>query len=369
MRTPLIAVLGGLLLVTATKAQSPPENTVPCVEGQTAQLAYGDHTSGCEIDFDLDIDFFTFEGATNDQIRIRLWAPEFNEFVEFRDPTNNPLAGCVSLGNAEPFHQVCVLPVSGIYTIRVSDIGFNAVLVSYLIQLDKMLPVPAWATGLPYDSPRIETIDPLIDMDDFQFKGRASTEVRIVVFNKSLDLQPRLWTIWFPSGGGQGTMGPWSCLGNGCFFVVDYTLPESGTFFLTFGDNDWMRTGDYQVSIQCLFGLCPTGYYIDSLVFTAPDTLEWDPTSDPTATYDVVRGDLTLLHSSIANFATSVTHCVSTGSPLPFASDLDPLDPGAGFFYLLRAVEAEIGVGSYDSASPSQLSTDKPRAPGPGDCQ
>ena len=51
------------------------------------------------------------------------------------------------------------------------------------------------------------------------------------------------------------------------------------------------------------------------------------PTSDPDATYDVVKGDLATLHGTGGDFSISVLECLSTENILPFASDAQDPDP------------------------------------------
>ncbi len=70
--------------------------------------------------------------------------------------------------------------------------------------------------------------------------------------------------------------------------------------------------------------------------------------------YDVVRGDLSLLRTSGGDFASSTLGCLANDTAaltLPYSAN--PL-PGSGFWFLLRGVRCG-GTGSYDSSSPRQV--------------
>jgi hypothetical protein len=83
-------------------------------------------------------------------------------------------------------------------------------------------------------------------------------------------------------------------------------------------------------------------------------TLSWPPVAGATG-YDAVKGSLGLLESMGGDFTSSTTACLGNG--LAGASVQDaPGAPaaGAGVWYLVRAVNACGGPGSYDEGAPSQ---------------
>jgi len=77
-------------------------------------------------------------------------------------------------------------------------------------------------------------------------------------------------------------------------------------------------------------------------------TFEWD--AEPAATsYDLVKGDLSLLRSSFGDFGISQLGCVEDDGPgLQAADSAQPL-PGHGFYYLTRATNCASDTGSYDT--------------------
>jgi len=92
---------------------------------------------------------------------------------------------------------------------------------------------------------------------------------------------------------------------------------------------------------------------VTMVLFGQTAVLGWDPLPDATA-YDVVRGDLGVLHSSGGNFSSAILGCpandlgesalVLSGSPAK----------GTGFFYLVRGINCG-GHGTYDSGDPAQV--------------
>ncbi|PYT06750.1 MAG: hypothetical protein DMF49_10200, partial [Acidobacteria bacterium] len=105
-------------------------------------------------------------------------------------------------------------------------------------------------------------------------------------------------------------------------------------------------------------------------------TLAW--TGWRASGWDVVKGDLGLLHASGGDFTTSLLACLESDSPDTESSDPAVPQPGEGFYYLVRARDACGQLGSYNDGSlapsltgplPSQAA---PRDPGieasPLDC-
>ena len=80
-------------------------------------------------------------------------------------------------------------------------------------------------------------------------------------------------------------------------------------------------------------------------------TFEWD--AEPAATsYDLVKGDLTLLRSSGGDFRVSQLICVEDDGPDLQATDPSEPLPGQGFYYLTRATNCASETGSFDTTAP-----------------
>jgi N-acetylneuraminic acid mutarotase len=80
----------------------------------------------------------------------------------------------------------------------------------------------------------------------------------------------------------------------------------------------------------------------------------WVATPDTTA-YDVVRGNLGTLRSSGGNFTTSLDTCLVNDIRTEAVTDNTAPGGGAGFWYLVRSVNACSGLGTYDDTSPPQI--------------
>ncbi len=90
----------------------------------------------------------------------------------------------------------------------------------------------------------------------------------------------------------------------------------------------------------------PTLPVVWGLRWRGASDLAWNAVGGGAA-YDVVKGDLSLLHA--ASFAASVLTCLEDDSADTAAADEETPGPGEGFYYLVRAAG-----GTYDTACPSQ---------------
>ncbi len=78
--------------------------------------------------------------------------------------------------------------------------------------------------------------------------------------------------------------------------------------------------------------------------------LSWTPIPGATG-YDVVIGDLGLLHASMGDFASSTTGCLENSDTDLYAEDPGVVPPGSGSWHVVRAVNACAGNGSYDDGT------------------
>ena len=108
------------------------ETTVPCVDGVTTLLNYGDNALGCAIDFVSDSDPFIFTGAAGTSVRVNVGGitDNLDSRLEVRDLTNNTVLddqSCSTPSNSSTC-SVAVdldLALTGQYVIAVSDWGLN----------------------------------------------------------------------------------------------------------------------------------------------------------------------------------------------------------------------------------------------------
>lgn len=349
----------------ATLAQMPPEIALDCPEGPFLALAHGSHTVGCIITPPTDIDSFTLFAVAGDVWRVTVLSRTgcFDPVLEVRDPANQPIGTNLCGGRNQfgqciicSFIQEITISTTGTHIIRVSDSGANDA-GSYGIEVHRVKSL-VYGTGLSYGEPRIPRLETAPDLDIFAIKGLAGSQIRTVVFSRTGCLDPAL-EIRSPSG---AVLPGGSCSGENqfgqclqCSFSVDSTLAEDGTYFLMVRDVGVDEAGSYEINNECLFPPCPMGWYPDDLRFTSDSQICWSPVSETNATYDVVRGDLSLLRASGGDFDAATLACASSGNVLPCATDLSDPSPNQAFFYVMRPMHADLGPGSYDSGTPAQL--------------
>jgi hypothetical protein len=85
-------------------------------------------------------------------------------------------------------------------------------------------------------------------------------------------------------------------------------------------------------------------------------TLSWTSVSAATG-YDVTRGNLVTLRSSLGNFTTATTNCLGNNVAGTTINDLQSVAVGQGFWYLLRAVNCGGNASYDDSGSPAQFAS------------
>jgi hypothetical protein len=131
---------------------------------------------------------------------------------------------------------------------------------------------------------------------------------------------------------------------------------------LTPPDLDILGGGQFEIEGECTVCLSPAAFFRIEGTLTAlelpvsvslsRDRILWSRLEE-TSTYDVVRGDLTVLRSGGGFFA-AIDECLADnhdGSSLPF--EMDP-DPGEGYWVLSRSVSSGRN-GTYDSGGWSQV--------------
>jgi hypothetical protein len=315
----------GLLALLLTLAFAPQrglaqqaEHPVACDEGRISEpipLAYGDHTTNCEIGPEpTDTDQFSFVGAEGDHVRIRLLSltADFDPRLEIRDPdgmlivdhqcTVDRFNRCAFTLDSLTNPPLPVLSKAGTYLLTVSDNdGFNPG--GYILQLERIPPAQT-PPSIPYDRAVTDDIEPPTDVDFFTFDGVTGTEIRIRLLSLTADFDPHL-EIRDPDGevivDHRCTVDRF----NRCAFTLDNltdpplpVLTKSGPYLLTVSDDDGFNAGRYQIEIQCLFGPCRR-------IHVAPAAIDFgevvvDASSNPKTVTVSNVGDADLVLRSIA---------------------------------------------------------------------
>ncbi len=266
------------------------ETATPCDEGTIAEpveLVYGNTTTGCAIDPTSDTDRFFFSGNGQDQVRVHLVVQTTNldPIVELRDASNTLIesGSCGSTSNT-----VCavafdaVLPATGDYLIIVFENGSDNA-GDYLLALERLFPSDA-AALLPYDEAVGDTLSPGPDIDFYYFDANADTQLYLSFLTFTVALDPRI-EIRDPNGVlvVDGTADGAACNSTSntrCSFRIAFEPAVTGRYSLLVYDNDGFESGDFGLSLWCVFGDCGPAVTPDSdgpvllYVPTTPDVVE-----------------------------------------------------------------------------------------------
>ena len=253
-------ILGGVIVPHSAFA-STNENEIDTT-GLTGFIAltYGDHTVNSGIADVVEVDSYRFQGVAGDPVRIVISTSTggLDPEMELRGPAGAVLqtASC----NGGSFSTCSVnldftLTSTGTYTLNVSDINADET-GNYSLHLDLYPPTNNWV-GFAYDSPVLEDLGHLSDMDFLAFNGAAGTGVRVTTHTFTGGLDPHL-EIWDPLG---KLISDTNCNGGSfstCTTSVDLDLSLTGVYRLSLSDLSWNETGSYDLGVSCLFGDCPT---------------------------------------------------------------------------------------------------------------
>jgi agmatine/peptidylarginine deiminase len=125
----------------------------------------------------------------------------------------------------------------------------------------------------------------------------------------------------------------------------------------------FIAAADQTGRVETLPRTAPDGYYTftvgcEPIVLTVQKTnLAWTGLAGATG-YDVVQGDLDTLHDSEGNFTVAVDACVANDHPgLALLHGVQP-EPGAGFWFLVRAVAPSGNTSYFFSADCERMTRD-----------
>jgi hypothetical protein len=262
----IIISLLAIVTITWPARAGQPEPVVECNEGsEPIPMNYGEHTSDCSIELTTDLDSFSFIGSEGEIIRVSVDgnSNHFDPRLEIRGPEGTVIVDTYCEDSGYPWYTPCSfsveesLTVSGEYTLAISDQGVNDP-GDYILQLERLHPSND-PLSFSYNFPLNDDINPTTDMDFIAFEGEEGTEIRIIVDGNSNHFDPRL-EIWDPEG---TLIEDTYCNDSGypwytpCSFLVEKDLTLTGTYVMSVSDKGVNDPGNYQVSLQCLYGDCP----------------------------------------------------------------------------------------------------------------
>ena len=145
------------------------------------------------------------------------------------------------------------LPVTGTYTILLSDDGFNET-GDYTLVLERELPT-RFVPWLPYNSTTQVAIDHAVDVDWLHVYAEAGSSVSLAVSSPN-GVDP-LVEVFDPDGAPFASD---TCV-QGCSLLIPLTsLTRTGTYTVRFSDDGLNEAGNLQVTLNCIFhplGICP----------------------------------------------------------------------------------------------------------------
>ncbi len=226
-----------------------------------------------------DANFRTFNATAGTSLRFRLatLTNDLDPVVAIRDPLGNVVingsadgAACNSASNTRCSLSFDLVPaMSGRYAVQIYDNdSFNTG--SYAVGLWCILgecdgDADTFIDGdrevLSYGVPVTDNaVDALADADFYEFLGTPGDEIRITVAGQTLNLDPRI-EIRDPNGvlveDGTGSTGCNSASNTVCSFAYTLEPAVAGTYSVLFYDDDSFNSGDYDITLECLFGTGP----------------------------------------------------------------------------------------------------------------
>ncbi len=227
-----------------------------------------------------DGDFYTFNATSGSTVILRgvTLTNNLDPHIEVRDPTGDLIVSGAASGagcNASTFAQCSfgftLLPtMSGTYTVRISDNdSFNTG--SYRISLLCVLGDCDGDNDGLFDNDREilsygvavtdKGVSPGTEGDFYQFMGSSGDEIRITVTGQSNNFDPGIQVhdpdgVRIVSGIAEGA-GCNASTFTQCSFSTTLFPTTTGVYSLMIIDDDAFNPGEYDISLECIFGTGP----------------------------------------------------------------------------------------------------------------
>jgi hypothetical protein len=226
------------------------------------------------LDQNVDGDFFRFNGLVGTDIRIAVDGTTafLDPRIEVRDPNGDVVIGpadgaACSGGTSGCSFSVDFSPaMDGFYSVVLYDGGVdesgNYQMALWCLYGDCDTDADGIFDGyreaVDYGETAQHQVSPNVDGDFFIFAGTAGDDIRINVLGTTAFFDPSI-EIRDPNGAVvAGPADGTACSGgtSGCSFSKDIVIPSTGTYHVVLYDGGVNETGNYQFSLQCLFGTC-----------------------------------------------------------------------------------------------------------------
>ena len=241
---------------------------VPCTpEPTNMDITFGDIIL-CQIDVVGDLDIFQFSGSVGDRIVIQASRlAGGNALMELRGPDGNRV-GNQAFGGITAVLEVS-LEQDGLHTIIVRERDLDATL-DYVLHLERIVPTSPTARSIQFGIPLEDRIDPIGDLDIFQFSGSIGD--RIVIQASRLAGGNALMELRGPDRNRVGNQAF-----GGITAVLEVSLEQDGLHTIIVRERDLDATLDYVLHLERVFPTSPTARLIQ---FGIPLEGQIDPIGD-----------------------------------------------------------------------------------------
>lgn len=250
------AALLALALTTNATAQ---EVTIPTAEGNPPignepwDICFGE-TANAAIDSVVDFDTFRFFAAAQDVATILVRSPNgLDPVVQLLDPSGAVFEVSSCAQSCSVSLRTAPLPVTGTYTILISDDGLNEA-GPYTLVLERELP-RRYVPWINANQTTPVVVDNAVDVDWLHFHAEAGSTMSLAVSSPN-GLDPRV-EIFAPS---EQLIATESCSQSCSLLIPLAALPETGQYTVRFSDEGRDEAGTMQVTLNCIFhpqGICP----------------------------------------------------------------------------------------------------------------
>ncbi len=221
--------------------------------GRADTVAYGALIRD-SIETKVEDDVYRFMGTASDLLFLRMnrVGGLIRPYIRLYGPNDSLVYVAVTQGGYSEISWIIdySLPQSGWYTMLVLDSdGHESG--DYFLTFD-CVSSPSFANSLTCGDSLSESINPIGDLDIYEFSGSSGDTVSLLMLRTGGDVRPYM-RLYAPSGCNIFTAGPegWS----GELGQIDkLALPMDGIYRLLAADSDSHQGGDYSLRFQCIDG-------------------------------------------------------------------------------------------------------------------
>jgi len=245
-------LMASLVVPLAALAGQQPESFITYSEAnEPVPIAFGQACT-TSIDTPIDIDRFLFCGHAGEIVWITLQATgtPMDPRVETYDSSFN----LIDSGSCGPYcslRRVITLPATGTYTVLVSDNGLDET-GTFTLGLERVLPVLN-PPRLPYNTTVSDNLYGGVDVDWFVIHAVGGPPLRLNFSSTGTPMDPHV-QILDTTGTvvAQGGCGPY------CSFLINWTAPSTGTYYVLVEETGLDESGSYSISLNSLVTAPPT---------------------------------------------------------------------------------------------------------------